>query len=485
MVFNSWLFFVFFTVVFTAYALLHRRRAAQNWLLLAASCVFYGWWDWRFLFLVGFSTVVDYWAALRMEATDDPPARRRFLMISVVSNLALLGFFKYYNFFADSAHKALERAGIDAVNWRLDIILPVGISFYTFHALSYTIDVYRRHLRATTNFRDFSLFVMFFPQLVAGPIGRASHQLPQFLRDRHITIEGLRQGGWLILWGLFKKVVVADNLASLVDQNFARSASLTGPEAYLTVVAFTYQIYCDFSGYTDIARGSATMMGFDILPNFKRPYASTDPQDFWRRWHISLSSWLRDYLFTSLGATRGGPLFAYRNLMITMILGGLWHGASWNFVWWGVYHGMLLAGYQAWTDIRRRYGVSLQMPHALAVAVMFQFTLFGMLIFRCTRGRFEGGVWVDESYQQIVEFLTAASRGLAWTPEAMTLLLALLLFVVPLLGIEALLDPEPRREDRGFLDRPVWMAVAVHACLVFFIVRYGVDTANAFIYFQF
>ena len=259
MIFNTWLFFFFFVVVFSLYLVL-RRRPAQNWLLLVASCFFYGWWDWRFLFLVGFSTVIDFTMALKMDATDEVRLRRRYLAVSVISNLTLLGFFKYFNFFADSTHKMLASFGVDAANWRLGIILPVGISFYTFHALSYVIDVYRRDLRATYHFRDFSLFVMFFPQLVAGPIGRASHQLPQFLRERHITIDGLRDGMWLIFWGLFKKVCIADNLARFVDQNFARSAELNAPLAYLTVLAFAYQIYCDFSGYTDMARGLAKMM---------------------------------------------------------------------------------------------------------------------------------------------------------------------------------------------------------------------------------
>lgn len=484
MIFNTWLFFFFFVLVFSLYLGL-RRRAPQNWLLLVASCFFYGWWDWRFLFLVGFSTVIDFWMALKMDATDDDRLRRRYLVVSVVSNLTLLGFFKYFNFFADSTHKLLNNFGIDAANWRLDIILPVGISFYTFHALSYVIDVYRRDLRATNHFRDFSLFVMFFPQLVAGPIGRASHQLPQFLRERRVTIEGLRDGMWLILWGLFKKVCIADNLARYVDANFARSAELNAPLAYLTVLAFAYQIYCDFSGYTDMARGLAKMMGFDILPNFKRPYAATDPQDFWRRWHISLSSWLRDYLYIPLGGSRGGGWFTYRNLLITMVLGGLWHGASWNFVWWGVYHGLLLVTFHAWSAWRKQHSIGFELPRPLATIVMFQFTLFGWLLFRCTRGLLVDGVWIDQSFEQILEFLAATSRGFAWTADVSELAFALVLFVTPLIVLEWCLDPEPREEDRGFFTRPAWAPVLAHAVIVFFIVRYGVATANAFIYFQF
>jgi D-alanyl-lipoteichoic acid acyltransferase DltB (MBOAT superfamily) len=280
-------------------------------------------------------------------------------------------------------------------------------------------------------------------------------------------------------------VCVADNLARLVDANFARSAELNGTVAYLTVVVFAYQIYCDFSGYTDIARGCAKMMGFDILPNFRRPYAATDPQDFWRRWHISLSSWLRDYLYIPLGGSRGGTWFTYRNLLITMVLGGLWHGASWNFVWWGVYHGVLLVAYHAWSAYRERSGRGFTLPRPFAVALMFQFTLFGWLLFRCTRSVFVDGVRVDQSFQQITEFLGALSRGFAWTADATMLVQALALFVGPLLVLESCLDPDPRSEDRGFLDRPAWVPVFAHAVLAFFIVRYGVESANAFIYFQF
>jgi alginate O-acetyltransferase complex protein AlgI len=477
MVFNTWLYFFFLAIVLALYV--NMRRSAQNWMLLCASCFFYGWWDWRFLFLVGFSTVVDYWMALKMEDSTEPGRRKQFLIISIVSNLAILGFFKYFNFFIGSFNSLLTSLGLDAHFWRLDIILPVGISFYTFHALSYTFDVYRGKLRAARSFKDFALFVMFFPQLVAGPIGRASHQLPQYLRERIITLEGVREGLWLIFWGMFKKVCVADNLAHLVDQNFARSSELNAPVAYLTVVAFAFQIYCDFSGYTDIARGSAKLMGFDILHNFRRPYAAVNPQDFWRRWHISLSSWLRDYLYIPLGGSRFGKWFTYRNLLITMVLGGLWHGAAWNFVWWGIYHGLLLIGFHQWSQWSNRW----QPPKTLAIVAMFHLTLLGWLLFRCTRRELVDGIWVDQSFQQILEFLAAPARGFSWTGDATDLVSALALFVLPLLAIERLIDP--KQEDRGIYHRPTWVVGLVQAVVAFFIVRYGVQNASAFIYFQF
>jgi alginate O-acetyltransferase complex protein AlgI len=477
MTFNSWLYFFFFAVVLALYV--RMRRSGQNVLLLLASCLFYGWWDWRFLFLVALSITIVYWAAFKMGDTTDRIARRRLLLVCVLSNLIILGFFKYFNFFAGGLASLLASVGIDAGNWRLDIVLPIGISFYTFHALSYAIDVYRGDLAPTRSFIGFALFVMFFPQLVAGPIGRASYQLPQFLRDRQMTPAGVAEGLWLILWGLFKKVCVADTLSVLVDQNFGRSAELNAPLAYLTVVAFAYQIYCDFSGYTDIARGSAKIMGFDILHNFRRPYAASDPPDFWRRWHISLSNWLRDYLFVPLGSNRFGTWLTFRNLMITMVLAGLWHGAAWNYVWWGVFQGLLLVGFYAWSLWRDRP----QLPRVLSIALMFNATLFGWVLFRSTRRVLVDGAWVDQSFQQIMEFLTAPARGFAWTPEAATLLGTMALFIVPLILIEHFMDPT--QEDRGFLNRPAWVPVLVHAVIAFFIVRYGVQEANAFIYFQF
>jgi len=477
MVFNTWLYFFFFMIVLALYV--NMRRPAQNTMLLCASCFFYGWWDWRFLFLVSFSTVIDYVMALKMEETTEPNRRKRFLLISVASNLSILGFFKYFNFFIDSFNALLAGFGLDAHFWRTDIILPVGISFYTFHALSYSIDVYRRDVRATRSFKDFALFVMFFPQLVAGPIGRATYQLPQYLGERVIKLEGVREGLWLILWGLFKKVCVADNLAPLVDQNFARSSELNAPVAYLTVVAFAYQIYCDFSGYTDIARGSAKLMGFELLHNFRRPYAAINPQEFWRRWHISLSSWLRDYLYIPLGGSRFGKWLTYRNLMITMVLGGLWHGAAWNFVWWGIYHGILLVGFQLWSQWPDRW----QAPRGLAIVAMFHLTLFGWLLFRCTRRELVDGIWIDQSFEQILEFLTAPARGFLWSADATAIVTALALFVVPLAAIEWLIDP--KREDRGLYDKPTWVVASVQAVVAFFVVRYGVQNASAFIYFQF
>ena len=297
-------------------------------MLLVASYAFYGAWDWRFLGLIVLSTVVDYVVGMSLAATGDPRRRQFLVTASIVANLGILGLFKYAGFFAKSLVGLGASLGVEIPAFALDVVLPVGISFYTFQTLSYTIDIYRGTLKPTRRFLDFALFVAFFPQLVAGPIERASRLLPQVLQPRHVTWEKFGSGSWLILWGLFKKVVIADNLAFLVNAVYATDASPTGWQVVAGTVAFAWQIYCDFSGYSDIARGLARLMGFELMVNFNLPYAARSPADFWRRWHISLSTWLRDYLYIPLGGNQGGALRTYRNLGLTMLLGGLWHGAA-------------------------------------------------------------------------------------------------------------------------------------------------------------
>ncbi|MCK6471045.1 MAG: MBOAT family protein [Planctomycetes bacterium] len=341
MLFNSWTFWVFFLAVMGLYGVLAHRW--QNRMLLVASYVFYGWWDWRFLSLMGFSTVVDFYAATIIDRNEDPVRRRRWMWVSVVVNLCLLGFFKYYNFFIDSAISALASMGVEAHAPTLTVILPVGISFYTFQTMSYVIDVYRRDLKAARSISEFALFVSFFPQLVAGPIERATNLLPQVQQPRRMTWEGWSEGAALIVVGLFKKVAVADLLAPMAQEAFSNPSQCTGSALLIGLYAFSIQIYADFSGYSDIARGLARMMGFNLMENFQQPYFSASITEFWRRWHISLSTWLRDYLYIPLGGNRGGPGMAYRNLFLTMLLGGLWHGANWTFVVWGALHGIYLA----------------------------------------------------------------------------------------------------------------------------------------------
>ena len=381
MLFNSWVFLPFLLGVLAFYYLLRQR--GQNVLLLVASYVFYGAWDWRFLSLIWLSTVVDYVVGLRLASTESPRSRKTLLLTSCVVNLTLLGFFKYFNFFVDSATSSLALFGVHAPTLRLDIVLPVGISFYTFQTMSYTIDIYRGRLRPCRSFLDFALFVAFFPQLVAGPIERATHLLPQLTLPRRVRGDQLYSGAWLILWGLWKKVVVADNLAIVVDQVFNNVDEASGVACLLAVYAFAYQIYCDFSGYSDIARGIAKLMGIELMVNFAMPYLARSPAEFWHRWHISLSTWLRDYLYIPLGGSRGGAARTYRNLMLTMLLGGLWHGAAWTFVLWGGYHGALLAIHR-WlrggraTEPDTRGGL----VSWLSCIGMFHLTCLGWLLFR-------------------------------------------------------------------------------------------------------
>ena len=337
MTFNSIAFAVFLPVVFAAYwALARFGYRVQNILLMLASYVFYGWWDYRFLSLVVLSAAVDYTVGRFLQAEDRPRIRKRLLGVSVAFNLGLLGTFKYFNFFIESLGASLEMAGLPAPSWGLRLVLPIGISFYTFQTLSYVIDVYRRKIAATDDWVSFFAFVGFFPQLVAGPIERAAALLPQFQRVRDFDLTRAKDGLRQMLWGLFKKVVIADTLAESVDIVFAQSATASSFNLLAGVFFFAIQIYCDFSGYSDIAIGTARLFGFSLMRNFAFPYFSRDIAEFWRRWHISLSSWFRDYLYIPLGGSGSTWQRRVRNLVITFGVSGLWHGASWTFVVWGL-----------------------------------------------------------------------------------------------------------------------------------------------------
>jgi len=341
MVFNSLQFAAFLPLVWLVYRSLSGARQQNAWLVLA-SYVFYGWWDWRFLGLIVLSTVVDYGLARRM-SDRARPERRRLLMVSAVVNLGILAVFKYFGFFVGSAVDALNAVGLHANQPLLDIVLPIGISFYTFQTLSYTFDVARGEVEPERDLVTFAAYVAYFPQLVAGPIERASRLLPQLQAERApVSAPTIESGLRLILLGLFKKVALADAVAPIVNDTFA-SPSGTVATA-IGVVAFSLQIYGDFSGYTDIARGTSRLFGIELVRNFRQPYLSRSVTEFWRTWHISLSDWLHRYLYVPLGGNRNGRLATYRNLMITMLLGGLWHGASWTFVLWGALHGLYLSG---------------------------------------------------------------------------------------------------------------------------------------------
>jgi D-alanyl-lipoteichoic acid acyltransferase DltB (MBOAT superfamily) len=336
MLFNSLDFAIFLPIVFLLYWFVFQKHLrAQNALIAIASYMFYAWWDWRFLSLILFSTVVDYTVGLYLQKTDHKQRRRVLLWISIIINLGFLGFFKYFNFFIDNFVGAFSFLGYQIPSTSLNIILPVGISFYTFQTLSYTIDVYRKKLEPTKDFIAFTAFVSFFPQLVAGPIERATNLLPQFYTKRKFdyneAVLGMRQ----ILWGLFKKVVIADNCAELANEIFNNSEVYGGTSLILGALMFTFQIYGDFSGYSDIAIGTARLFGFKLMKNFAFPYFSRDIAEFWRRWHISLSTWFRDYLYIPLGGSRGGTIMKVRNTFVIFVVSGFWHGANWTFIVWG------------------------------------------------------------------------------------------------------------------------------------------------------
>lgn len=337
MLFNSIEFALYLPIVFILYWFVAKKSLKlQNSLLVIASYVFYGWWDWRFLSLIIFSSCVDYFVGVGLSKTEEERKRKLLLLTSIFVNLGFLGFFKYFNFFAESFAEAFTMLGRPMEINRLNIILPVGISFYTFQTLSYSIDVYKRKLEPTKDIISFFAFVSFFPQLVAGPIERATNLLPQFYKKRVFEYDKAVDGTRQILWGLFKKVVIADNCAQFANLIFADYAELNGSTLVLGAIFFTFQIYGDFSGYSDIAIGTSRLFGFNLMQNFNFPYFSRDIAEFWRRWHISLNTWFRDYLYIPLGGSRGGTFMKIRNTFIIFLVSGFWHGANWTFIVWGL-----------------------------------------------------------------------------------------------------------------------------------------------------
>jgi alginate O-acetyltransferase complex protein AlgI len=389
MLFNTLDFMIFLPIVFGLYWIIPSGKVKwQNILLMLASYYFYGCWDWRFLFLLAFSTWLDYFTGLKIHDSTSQKWRKTWLLISVCTNLGFLGFFKYYNFFLDSFVQLLEGFGVQAHYSSLQIILPVGISFYTFHGLSYVFDIYNRRIVPTRNAIDYSLFVSFFPLLVAGPIERATHLLPQVERPRLFSygkaVDGMRQ----ILWGLFKKMVIADGCAEYANIIFDAPEQYNGATLVIGALLFTFQIYGDFSGYSDIALGTARLFGFELLRNFAYPYFSRDIAEFWRRWHISLSSWFKDYLYIPLGGSRGGKWMQVRNTFIIFTVSGFWHGANWTFVVWGALNALyflpllLIGKNRSNMDIAGANGWLPSPREALGMITTFALTVFAWIFFR-------------------------------------------------------------------------------------------------------
>ncbi len=469
MIFSSIEFFVFLALVLAGLSLSRRESLRRN-LLLAASYVFYGWWDWRFCFLILVSTLIDYVVGLRLEASTTPQQRKRWLLVSLTGNLGILGVFKYANFFVQSVAPVLQSMGLPPTH--LNIILPVGVSFFTFQTMSYSIDVYRGQLKATRNFRDFALFVSFFPQLVAGPIVRGSEFLPQLEYIHPMRRSNLRPGFETFLRGFVKKVLFADTLAFYVDPVFAHPAAFASTTVWMAVIAYAGQIYYDFSGYTEMAIGVGKMMGFELPENFRHPYLSLNVTEFWRRWHMTLSRWLRDYLYVPLGGNRKGRARTYVNLMLTMLLGGLWHGASWTFVAWGGLHGAALAGHKLLLERQgRRAGAKVGgFPRALASwLATFVFVLVTWVFFRAQT--------FSEAWVILRKMAFLDAGGARWFyVNAMTVLA-----LGSLLHLWVLLRGE-RDVSLDFRRPLAWPAMAGVVLVLLYFAPFG---TSPFIYFQF
>lgn len=473
MIFNSVDFAIFFVVVFFVNLFLQRNHELQNRFLLVSSFIFYGWWDWRFLFLIGFTIIVDFLIGKAIGAAAEQAKRKRLMLLSVATNLTILGFFKYFNFFIDSTIDLLNLIGIPSNPTVLNIILPVGISFYTFQSMSYVIDIYNKKLDPAKNVFDYATYLSLFPPLIAGPIERGTNLLPQILQPRKITLDNCYEGGYLILWGLFKKVFIADNLAKMVDPVFSGSGEYTGAQILVATYAFAFQIYCDFSGYTDIARGVAKCLGFNLILNFNLPYFSSNPSEFWRRWHISLSSWLRDYLYIALGGNRKGHARTYFNLMATMVLGGLWHGAQWNFIIWGAYQGLLLVSHRA-SEVKINKIAQIKylkyIFKPLAILFFFQLVCYGWLIFRA------------ESASQIYDMTIALLKGIDWI-EFSEDLPRLLFYILPLFVVQAF--QYASNNLNVFLKTPTLVRTLFYLGCFYGVLVFGNFSSNDFIYFQF
>jgi alginate O-acetyltransferase complex protein AlgI len=381
MLFVEFRFFWFFLAVFCVYWSLRENRSRKIWLLIC-SYVFYAAWDWRFLFLLMGSSALDYFVGMRLARTENPQARRRWLILSLCANLGTIAIFKYCNFFIASAAVFLGWLGLPANLHTLNIIIPVGVSFYTFHSMSYTIDVYRGKMRAVSSFLDVACFIGFFPQMVAGPIVRARAFLPQLQSLRRFSDVDVRGALVLFLVGFVKKACIADGVAPTVDKYFDAPTSYSAASAWLAVLFYGIQIYCDFSGYTDMAIACARLLGYELTLNFNFPYLARSVAEFWHRWHISLSSWLRDYLYIPLGGNRGNRWFVARNIMITMLLGGLWHGGAWTFVIWGGLHGLALVVHRQWAEWKARPATLEKIVDWVAWPLTFYWVCFTWIFFR-------------------------------------------------------------------------------------------------------
>ncbi len=477
MLFNSIDFLIFLFIVYFLYWFVFAKKlAAQNIFLLTASYVFYAWWNWHFLFLLIFSTLIDYFFGILIYQTQ---RKKLFLWLSIVNNFGILIFFKYYNFFAESVQSFLSDIGWHVDPVLLNIALPVGISFYTFHGMSYVIDIYRGKITPTRNFINYAVFVCFFPLLVAGPIERAWHLLPQVEKPRKFDYRQSTLGLRLMLWGFFKKIVIADSLSVLVSKAFNNYHHASGVTLIMGAVYFAVQIYCDFSGYTDIARGTAKLLGIELLINFKFPYFSRDIAEFWRRWHISLSSWFRDYLYIPLGGSKNGKLLAVRNTFIIFLVSGFWHGANWTFIFWGLLHAvyflplLLLKRNRVNTGPINPGSALPSLKYLSQVLITFSLVCLAWIFFRAAT--------ITDAFLYIKSIATnpffKGTRSQFFKPYL--ILLILMLFTVEWITRNA--------EVEYFFDRfkNNTLRYSVYFLIVIFIFLFGSFGQHSFIYFQF
>jgi alginate O-acetyltransferase complex protein AlgI len=468
MLFDTPIFFVFLVAVVAAYWTLGRKQ--QNYFLLLASYLFYGWWDWRFLFLMAGSTLVDFVIARRIGTSNDPKLRKSLLITSLLLNFGFLAYFKYLNFFLDSFSRLVSLSGTHSLPLTvIRVILPPAISFYTFQEIAYIVDVYKGKIAPADSLLDYALFISLFPHLIAGPIQRPSHLLPQVQKPRFFNSEKFFAGVMLIISGLFRKCVIADNCAVIANAAFSGKMGGGWPVTLIGTWAFAFQIYGDFSGYSDIARGCAQLLGFHFMVNFKQPYLATSLQDFWRRWHISLSTWLRDYLYIPLGGNRKGERRTYCNLLATMLLGGLWHGANWTFVIWGGLHGGALALERVWGN-RSTWRAKGSLGIWFQRTLVFQFVCFSWIFFRA------------ESFSKAIEFIAGLWHRSS-CPDALAAFLYLAFFAALMMAVDVVLEHTGQEHIAQHFSPAMQTAMAVLGLLLVAALTMG--ETNAFIYFQF
>ena len=483
MLFNTLNYALFLPIVFLLYwFVFHKKLSFQNLLLLLSSYIFYAFWDWRFLFLLAFSTLLDYFCAINIRKNNSEKSKKFWFWFSIIANIGFLGIFKYYNFFANSFAEALSTFGLQVNVSSLNLILPVGISFYTFHGLSYIIDVYKNRIEPEKNYIDYSLFVGFFPLLVAGPIERATHLLPQIKTKRHFNyttvVDGLRQ----ILWGLFKKMIIADQCAQFANLAFNNTANYSGSTLVLGTIFFAFQIYGDFSGYSDIAIGTARLFGIELLRNFNYPYFSRNIAEFWRRWHISLSTWFRDYLYIPLGGSKGSIWIRIRNIFIIFLISGFWHGANWTFIIWGLLHTIYIMPSIIFKTNRTHLNsvakgkILPNIKDLFSIFLTFSLTVFAWIFFR------------SETVSKAFEFVSIVfSKSLFSFPDydfmksALKISIPFLLFIaVEWLGREKKFPLE--NMEYQFSKPTRWL---VYMFIIFLIGIYMQTQQTPFIYFNF